>query len=437
MRKKLLVYVALMVVSSASFAQEYIERLYNKYNDNSLIRKIDDGEWLVYSRDTYCNFSKVVDGTASVNIKPLSNVFISVSDFEIMDGRAYLCGLTNGGFAYMAYFDLQTFPTTPVSFIYLEDIDTVIKLEVIPPKSGGINQLCQVIMTGEKDDTGVIIDAVPSASGWDVYLLSPFIINNQHDFAQPYFYDIAVTESHIVVTYYDCKLYRSLGPKCKNGLFYFSAPATPITPLCLSTMQARELPYYASAPFLIKTIGGDVFATATRPTNDSIHVSLYWGLTMQGTSIIRTNEKTLKDIAFDKGEQSGIEILAYNNSSKCNEITRLTPSLFSSPGIALEHHYCADIFNSLIYEGSASNRYIMTGCSKVGAHQLYLYRFTAGVYPNKCFEYLGIDTRPLDKDLYEIDCTLSYTHKECVPKAEETLKDTTLIKRICGESFNQ
>lgn len=438
MRKIILVYVALMVVSFASSAQEYIEKLNNKYNDNSLIRKIDDGEWLVYSHDTYCNFSRVVDGNSSVSIKPLPSDLISVSDFEIMDGHAYLCGLTNSGFAYMAYFDLQTFPASPVSFIYLYDIDTVIKLEVIPPKLVGNNQLCQVVMTGEKKDSGVIVDAVPTASGWDVYFHAPFILNNQHDFAQPYYYDIAVTEGYVVVTYYDCKLVRSLGPKCKNGLLYFSAPATPLTPLSVSTLQARELPYFASVPFLIKAIEGDAFVTATKIPNDSIHVSLYWGLSMQGTSIFEANNKTLKDLAFDIGEQLCIEILThYNNNITCNEITRLTPSLFISSGTAWEHLVYYDILNSLIYEGPTSNRYIMTGCNDFGAHQLFLYRYTAGLYPNECFEYSEIDTKPLDKDLYEIDCVMSYTYKEFVTNVKDTRKDATLIERICGEAFNQ
>ena len=440
MRKKILAYVALMAVSFAAFAQEYIEKLNNRYNDSSLIRKIDDGEWLVYSHDTYCNFSRVVDGTTFVNTMSLPSEATSVSDFEIMDGRAYLCGLTDSEFAYMAYFDLQTFPASPVSFIYLYDIDTVIKLEVIPPKLVGNNQLCQVVMTGEKKDSGVIIDAVPTASGWDVYFHAPFILNNQHDFARPYYDDIAVTKGYVVVTYYDCKLFRDLGPKCKNGLLYFSAPATPLTPLSVSTLQARELPYSASAPFLIKAIADDAFVTATKTLNDSIHISLYWGLTMQGTAMIEATNKTLKDLAFDIGEQLCIEILAHNannNNITFNEITRLTPSLFTSPGTAWEHLRYTDILNSLIYEGATSNRYIMTGCNRFGTHQLYLYRYTAGVYPNECFEYIEIDTEPLDKDLYDIDCSLFYTYKEFLTIVKAPRKYVTQTERICGESLNQ
>lgn len=445
MKKLLFAFIALLALPFPSSAQQTIERLVGKYNDNSLIRKIDDGKWLVYSHDEFCHFSRVMDGDTMVDVLSLSEDLISVSDFEIYGERVYLCGLANNGNSYMAYFELSSFPYSPVSYVYLEGISTVIKLEVIPQKNGNTNPLCQVVITGEDGSgDGIIVDAVPTATGWDIYHIRPY----HGEYVYPHYYDIAVLDDYVVFTFYDCRISREGDEKCRTGLLYFSMPVTPVTPLHGSSIQAKGVPYGTTEPFLIKRIGGNAFATATinihklgyMDEND-IYVSRYIGLNAYGTAIIHLGYlyNRLKDMACDVGEEfldeTGIEVLIYyeNNDSRENVVYRIVPSMFISSGVSWGHVYDADISSSLIYEGNYSNRYIVTISGDWAEHRLYLYRYDAGVYPIYCWSYYDRETDPLEKETKPIPFTMEYASKKGVLFIQIPETSETSILCICRE----
>ena len=428
---KTLALTMALIFSSTALAQESIEQLNGLYNDGSLIRRIDDGEWLVYSHAESCNFSKVIDGITSFETIHLPDEILSVTDFEICNDYVYMCGYADDGYTYMGYFDLTAFPYPAFDYILLDGIDSVIKLDVVPSSPEFSNTLCQVVMTGEKSDgLGVIIDAVPSGTGWVVYHITPY--HDEHTY--PFYYDVAIVDDYVVFTYFDCTEKEYTPEKCTNGILYFSMPATPTTPLINSTLDAMSLAYIPTVPFLAKKCEGNAFVTATRHPKGNIYVSGFDGLVSHGTAVLHTEQSRLRDIAYNKGGYS-TEVLVINQGANlyCSEIYTVLHPMATWPGSTWGHLYYGNILNSLIYQEQCGNRFIVTGTNGDPYQQLFLFRYNSTLFIRECNELFEMETTPYTPKPSRESFSMDYTSSDCYVVNAETTQNATTIEIICGE----
>lgn len=425
----------LSVQPRIALCQESIEKIISEYSKESIIREINNAEWLVYSNPGYCDFSKIVLGNTYIDILRLPENVISVADFEISGGRVYLCGMLNTGKAYMGYFELSYFPYSSLIYFEIPNIVNVKKLEVLPASNTESNPLCQVIMTGIDDrGIGFIIDAVPSSASWDVYKIHTY----HPDYFDPIYEDIAIVKKYIVITSCDCPyVYDELDEetKCTGTLWYFIKPATPTTPLIYSQKKARSLHYVPTSPFLIAKCEDSTFVTATQSAVGDIYTSEFSGLNITGTAILHTDTNVLMDFTYNHTSHS-TEIVVDNIGYQCHEssIYTIYPPMYILSGTAGGIKFPKYTLNSLRYLNHNIQHFIGSGYYNSNYSDLFLFHYYNNSIVQECAEVISIETSPLEKGITQRPFYWYYSSTNQInPEITETIRKGTDKETICGD----
>ncbi|MBP5677198.1 MAG: hypothetical protein J6W88_01730 [Bacteroidales bacterium] len=272
-----------VLIPLCSIAQEFIKEPLHLKKDNSMIREISRGCWLVYSHyDYFAWFTLVDENNIFVHHTYNSGLCfggdIVISDFEILGkdmvyycGKRYVCD-SNAWKGVFGYFDLSTFTSlSSFSEVELPELNGVFPEKIDFYVVDGNIHLVMVANTpatggDAKPTTGVIIEAIGTGinptTNWQIN----YAINGTLRYD-----DIAVTDNYVVATA------RNIS---QNHGYVVSFNKSTSSACFISSIGLSYYPngyphsaYYYSAndTILIEACEKDYYATVTYSTDPSIN----------------------------------------------------------------------------------------------------------------------------------------------------------------------
>ena len=130
-------FICCLLLSSSTMGQDFIKYISWKLDSSSIIRTIDEDNWLVYSiRDNVSSFTFVNESglTAPTLVFPtVQDGYYVVNDFEILNDSVFFCGYKKRwqglDAAFFGYFDLGSILTSNVLYCY--ELETVSRFDKI------------------------------------------------------------------------------------------------------------------------------------------------------------------------------------------------------------------------------------------------------------------------------------------------------------------
>lgn len=376
MKKIKLLVAAMLCFATGATAQELTEQLYNMYGEHSIIREVDSARWMLYSDIDELSFSLVADGNATIDFIKLPSEFTSVSDFVISGNAVWFCGM-RGGVPVMGYFSTLSFPATIVHYCELT-VDTLTAIEVM-----NISLDKHVVMIGQQNDMGILIDALQTPSGCNTYYILLLTNNSNYTIHN----DLAITDSHVVVTSYNYINEPDMDttmPYSQGYIWFVEKPLSSGSSLAASTPYYMHVPTMKNnSPFIVTACEGDACVAATAAfisegiwLNPGINVYGFVGKNnIQAVRLVNnTSCDILNDICYDRGSRT-TELLVHKNLEDHFESYIYTLGQTTQPGTVNGRHYQGQFLNSLIDQSHNVNRFIASGTDNNDHSNLYLYRY--------------------------------------------------------------
>ena len=370
--------LTLMTIPSTS-AQEFIREFYSLKDWKTIIREIQQDEWLLYRnyediRSAFCIVTP--SGTSSPMLWFTEQM--SFRDFEILDGKyVYFCGMRvndstylepngswgvirrrNALFGYFKIDDITNPPSgTPIPCYLMEefanvDLECLDKLEILPVAEG-----IHLVMTGTtKSGQGCIVDAAAPSYfpfGWDIYVDTSSTGEK--------FDDVASLDDYIVVT--------SRFPINYQGFInYFPLPTSFSQSTINSTLYRGELNYTVNDTLLVKHCKDNVFVTGSYSTQQggivisgyNFNVPIYSNTLQNITSL--APELQLQDISYNRHSMT-LDVLQHIDytGSPASVVWHLDQTLGSSGILTNSHLYTNEILHSIVCQEYNPNYTIASG----------------------------------------------------------------------------
>lgn len=442
--KKLFLFLAVLLLPLLSIhGQEKTEWLYSLRSEKSIIREITDGKWLVYSDASGPLFSLVVDGSPNVYFFFLSDVFESVSDFEIDGDSAYFCGMLKSGVPAMGIFD-HTALSVPTPYaptvVYTEfsGADELIGIEIM--EADGCKEK-HVVMIGKQNGMGILVDALPIATGWNAYyilLLDKFYNYTIHD-------DLAITDSDVVVTSYIEKNEPdrdTLFSIAQGYIWLIKKPYGVGVPLTANPPFYVYVPYIKRySPFVVASCEGNACVAATMafaktPSSYVPGINVYGCIGKNVVHKVRlggiTTLDVLKDICYDPLSQT-TELLTRRKNNTVDESLIYTLWQSSATATSVQgHRYADQRLNSLIHQSPNSNQFIGSGVDINNNYHLFIYRYNNNEW-DTCTSSVECTAKEMECGTPVIATSQYFNINHTRRRMETTLKET-LKEVICGQT---
>ena len=288
-----------------------------QYDEQSIVRCVDDNHWLVYSHGKGNSFYLVNADGSAIDVKTFADHKIIVRDFEIFEDTVYYCGATNTNLAssnsVMGYFKLTGFQTNLLEYDERTTWASFNKLDVF--RVGG--QMHVVMTATYHNGVGTMIDARKfTPIHWDYC---------DADFANKYynFHDVAVNYKYIIFTSQG----DSVRPDTKSTtqLWFIRMPLFAGTPIFNNYTGYMSLHTLNVAPMdkvLIEKISGLDFAVATRQ-KDSIIISHFYDNLYKGSYDFPCDiNEEIKDLKKSQN-LDGVSVLVNNPTSTVTNLSRV------------------------------------------------------------------------------------------------------------------
>lgn len=291
------------------FADELTRRhLFFNGRDTTIIRHYEMQKDVVCVRREGGPFFMLLE--EGVSLSRLIHVdMYDVTDFEIYEDTVYFCGRKNGtlgSIARVGFFPVSGFSTlgiTPVNYLDFPWMEDLKALEV-----SFYSMRKHLVTIGETlKNEAMLVDAIDDGVAWNV---NYSVINDPN----VVFRDLAVTDTWVVAT----SVSREVG-LCKKGIIMFfkkpSVAGTAVTQY--SPADYLDIGGGYSDKFFIRTMYGDVFATACVPCmfpnlDRELHVTYHPGFAFGRRFVLTESHRSgvrLQDIAVERGS-GDVQVLA-------------------------------------------------------------------------------------------------------------------------------
>ena len=299
----LITAVLIMAPTMAHGQSSYIKDL--QFTDkHSLIRTVDESEYLLYSYDRGDNsFYLFPDGGTSAPFFMTIDKNIEVNDMEISDDTVYFCGqrYEEDGVtrAVLGHFPLSGFPYINLSFIVDSTMTTFKKMDVYHVEQQGGRQVHVVMTAVDIDGYGTMMDACRMGGiMWYAYSFDGKTVDETFD-------DVVVVKSweHPYVVFSSRNMGKITSNKYNrsrvwvfNQPGYINLPIFPYHVACYDIGFGEPLP---SGPVQLEILNG-WFVSAAIVGSDTLQVNRYTYNGYDRSVLIKgLSRMTLKDIQYN------------------------------------------------------------------------------------------------------------------------------------------
>ena len=415
--KIFIVCTMVCLCNTVAIGQEKIIEVKNFLDVSSIVRSVNDKDWLVCNNSLgQTKFSLVNESATSTPQLFLGYIdgtdSTRIFDFEVFNDTVYFCGATWYGSTSQAvwgYFPLAGFPSVSVKYIvrsmgYLSKIDVF----SIDPTMNEVH----VVMVGRLNQkNGIIVDEVRVAP--DQFIEYAGTVD---DVVGRYYADVAVTDNYVVTS-----MRAASGEILNNGqVLFISKPTTLSTSIFACAALSYPIPGNASAG-LLEHCTGDAVVVVYGGIFNKIGIHSFIGtLPYSHLSIKGRKDYTLHDIKFDKtSEDLDILVKSMKSLSEAQDssiILHLNQSLSTYGGPLFCHMYLDERLNSLDWIPWEKNCFVASGHDVGGSH-LRVYKYQYNNWQNctqqKIMQAEKLDMNEFKKvDLYYDACEVEMLELE-------------------------
>ncbi len=412
-------------------AQESLMEFQSLYSNESIIRMIDDNDWLVCCRETRWKFVRIRPGGNPMDIMALEPYIASVTDFKIHEGFVYFCGLTNENMPYMARFAISGFPHLTFECEYLARASKVNKLEVY----GSVNSVVHVVMTGQNlSGYGILVEAMSMGWGWNVYYSLLYDEKGEYFI----FDDIAISDTIAAVTSYEREeqLDSIFTQSYTRGRVWFLKVPSVINPLISSVMRYVDMPYRVTPPFIVREADPNTFIVAASGklnTSTNVYVNGFLGANHYATATF-PYDFSIKDLSYNpNGRTTDVILNHFKIHIPGSEIYTLLPGMATTPGLSYGHKFDKYYWNSIVYNAYNPDHHICVGYFYTSPYILSLAEYHYN-YVSPCSKQVEVTTGIFEwlpnikiGDKSTVNDTIAYTARHADPDGENL--DTICFKR--------
>ena len=424
--------VAVWCCDSAK-AQDYTKEMMWTKSDNSIVRKVDNTNRLVYNEGyLHPSFMMFTDASSSTQDLYLPDSY-SVSDFKVEGETVYFCGKTNTGKAIMGYFSLTNFPYTSVYFYTHDCYAEFNKME------------SYTIYSASSSEYHIVMSARKSSGEWNMvdsyeipynrWLFYSYVTDSD-SISGHKFTDIAVTNNYVLATSIKTGTHNASKPY----LWYFEKPTVLNSHMFSVRVQRRLFQYFQPSWILVEQIENNRFVTVCHYGINSFAVDDYNGVYHNNNifSSINwaTSTCTLREVKKNLDSRE-VDILFYGGTKLSllthrSQICHLPLAVLENNGGTISaHQYQTQNLKSFDYLENMSDCYIASGIPLSNTDcvlNLYKYKYD---YDGDCsdMDILSTEKDPHVKELYnqEIGDSYRYFYRAIM----STTTGTTTIVPIC------
>lgn len=400
-------------------AQESLMEIPFLKSTESIIRMIDNDDWLVCCNDTCWKFARVNPASGNVEIKSLDSYIVTVTDFEIHEGRVYFCGMSSDGMPYMANFPLASFLSTNFECEFLDGASSVNKLDVY----GSSNTVIHVVMTGQNlSGYGMLVEAMTMAVGWQVYYTLVYGEKGEKFI----FDDIAISDSIAAITTHERSEDEILDPLVAQTytlgrVWFITIPPINYPLVGYPVMEYVDVPYTIRPPFLVRETEPNSFVIAAlgeHNTSNNVFVSGFIGKNHYATATLPFLFSP-KDLYYNPSGRTTDIILNHIKEYVPNSVIyTLLPGMATTPGLAYGHIFNNYYWNSLVHLSYNPNHYICVGYPNTSPNIVSIAQYHCN-YVASCSKQVEVITGILEwtsnakrGDKYTITEYLANTYKK-------------------------
>lgn len=365
------------------FADELTRRqLYMTGNDTSIIRHYKMKKDVVCVRSYFGPFFMMQEeGVSSTQM--LFVEMSDVTDFEIYNDTVYFCGKTSGTLgstARVGFFPvsgLSTLGVTTVSYLDLPWMEELKALEV-----SFYSMRKHLVTIGETmKNEAMLVDAIDDGGAWNV---NYSVINKPSVVLR----DLAVTDTWVVVTSTSRE-----STLCKNGIiFYFKKPSVVGAAVTqISPASYNDLGGGYSDKFIIRTINGDVFATAYIPClfqdfDPELHVMFHPGMGYGRRFVLTESHRDgmmLQDMAVERGSEDVQVLVTLQGFLGVRSVFYRMPINGSSSVIPVDRRTLFSVYMTSLSPTDHWNHFVSFGYN-VGTTEHFFAKYEAGSIAGGC-----------------------------------------------------
>ena len=364
------VLFALLMMANNASGQNFIRETTSINDDHSLIRRITDTSWIVYSRTKGENiFLRAYKTTNSASYLKLNENNIEITDFEVFHDTVFFCGTKPGvkPCAVFGMFPLAGFPACSVYYHYFSDLKSFDKIAMLS-SSGKTHAAMTASYLG---GYGTMVDIYKTSSSWYYCVANRENMRDMYD-------DVAVLNNYVV---YSSRAYvGSSAPKYGRAQFvYHSLPAAPTSTVLSTTPLLRYFSsMQATSPILLDA-EYDLLITATTTSNSKISVGHFSELNYYASAETATQSGLeIRDLGFnDLNLETELLVTIQNATMTGSLIYHFEDYHFMYNYILYSHYYVNQFLYSLVKAGFNDMLHVSCGHNLTNPGlRIYRYKYT-------------------------------------------------------------
>lgn len=386
---KYLKSVVLIIITisfcSTAVATEREDLLLTAYaKSDVIVRDLGSNKCMICNQ-FYPSFFLVTTGVTSAPQLYLHPNLDTIFDFEVFGGNVYFCGVKNG-YGVLGYFPVAGFPFTTVQYLNVPSSLRLRRLEV-----GTMAGQTHMVAIGDgAKGYAEIVDAIDLGSSWAMHFFDA-------SDATVVLTDLAITESHVVVSFYNI----TIGPAVYAKVLFLDKPTTPGGTFSPLYFQWRLAGQNSSTNIVIEACEEDAFELAYAaglniPGHHSVSVVAFNGTTVYAS--IGISEQCdayvqVKDMEYYKSDKySELLLDFYETGNHRSIVYHLDPVFALGNDNARGHLFEGYHITSLDQISSMPMHFWAAGINKTSVDQvgLYMYDFH---YWWDCTRYISNDTK--------------------------------------------
>ncbi len=423
--KKALAFLGLLfafLLTGPVLAGDYVRNMPYEDAQGVLVRSYTQNQCVVCnSKPTgECIFTLVTNG-----VTPLYKMYVnidSVLDFEIYQGYVYFCGWRTNNVqknGVLGYFDINQMPNAVVYYFDLPWVQTLKKMD-----AGGFVDGTHMVAVGtETSGKTTIIDAAQQGSFWTIDY-------GVIDSTKYSFYDVAITDSHVVATV-GCR-HLPLMLFFDEVLCFFKKPSVPgYSPLYQRNFYSTGSWFMGT--YLIAHGVGNEFYTVSNSTRGSD----YNLLSLMGTTpITKVNFSlesfsTIQDLRFNPLGNALNLLITTSQSTPISRIYNFREPLALAT-LTDGHSYNKATLTSLDVINGDQTHFVAAGRGASGFSGLHLCEYAFNNW-GTCLGFLNLNCTTGAFELHERSVYFHDNHINMVPETMYGQEKQLIINTICGQ----
>lgn len=393
-----------------------------KYDETSIIRKVDDTTWLSYSRGKYSYFYLTTTNSTTALCLEFSGMDTSVivKDFEIFHDSVFFCGkrkLNSGDSAVFGYFPIAGFPTCTVKYYVSGDLASFNNLAIY-----SMSEHTRVALTASyADGFGTMAEIRNIALGvWEC----TFVNRNGYD---EFFDDVTETSGYVVFS-------SRYAPSTKyhyTRIWPIQKPAGGSGSLFISPINVKELYKPTLGPVLCQNLElSDLYITVNKTINDTVFLTQFAGLTYYATTYFKsTIPFTLKDIK-PNSSSTFYDLLVTTPTTYAVDsyIYHVREDVFYFDSTIDAHYYYNEDINSLCKLSELGESFIASGHNAL-SFNFRIYKYFKNSWT--CAARRGIAAGPKTYYYTQNSINLGETSRNCTIRNIISENYSYTIDRVC------